>query len=68
MNATHDQMNAEYQVKQITAQLVGHRIVRAVRDNEGSFGFEMENGATVWIDRDPEGNGPGWMTIEQGRR
>ena len=58
-------------VTQISGRLVGAKIVGSLRDPEmENFGFrvEHEDGQVfdVWIDRDAEGNGPGWLTIEHG--
>ncbi len=45
--------------------LVGQRILSLVRDTEGHFGFKTDRGITVWIMRDPEGNGPGFVEVVQ---
>ena len=47
--------------------LVGRCIVGLCVDDEGEFfGFRLDNGATVWPWRDPEGNGPGHLNDEEG--
>lgn len=38
---------------------VGFQVVRKV---EGRGNYEV---LTVWVLRDPEGNGPGWLTMEE---
>lgn len=55
-------------------QLIGFKIVDTVTtpDNE-SYGFVVERKAlkkpyakkVCWVDCDPEGNGPGWLQIEE---
>lgn len=45
-------------------QLQGHTIVTAgVRDEEGQLWpyFELDNGVTIEVSQDPEGNGPGFL-------
>lgn len=59
----------EYEVKQLKP-LVGGRITAVLQtpDNE-SFGFVItlpdRTKRRVWVDCDPEGNGPGHLNIEQ---
>lgn len=50
------------------SRLAGRRITRIVEsdDDEHIPGFELDDGKTVWILRDPEGNGPGFLEIEGG--
>ncbi len=43
--------------------LVGRRVRTLIRDDEGNFGFAMEDGTAVWIMSDPEGNGPGFADV-----
>ena len=58
-------------------QLVGGTIIATLQDepgtargtaNEGSFGFQVRTlkgqVLDVWVDCDPEGNGPGHLEIE----
>lgn len=46
-------------------KLVGKRIVAIVHDRNGEYyGLKFDDGSTVWILRDPEGNGPGFLEIE----
>ena len=66
--------NAEYMVEQIAEKLAGTAIRNAVlSEDRESFGFEVVKKAKgigkydviqVWVDCDPEGNGPGWLQIE----
>lgn len=58
----------EYGATQIKEKLVGTKIIDAIiSDDEGSYGFRVEapDGRTgiVWVDCDPEGNGPGWLAL-----
>lgn len=63
--------NAEYMAEEIGKKLIGCRITGALISDDGeSFGFRVENGGpdgpiAVWVDCDPEGNGPGWLSIEE---
>ena len=50
-------------------ELVGYKIVDTVMtpDND-SYGFVVQKGKAkkvCWVDCDPEGNGPGWLQIEE---
>lgn len=65
--------DAEYMVDEIVTKLVGFRIVQATVSEDGeSFGFVVERDPhgkpierkTVWVDCDAEGNGPGWLKVE----
>ena len=63
---TTEELNADYMAKEIHAKLVGTIITQPVLDGEGNFGFQCaskEGTFIVWVDRDPEGNGPGWLKI-----
>jgi hypothetical protein len=56
-----------YETDQIQKHLVGWRIIRPIED-QGYFGFLVAKGKkekAVWVDRDPEGNGPGHLTIDE---
>ena len=58
-------------VAQVNDHLVGGKIIGSLRDPEmESFGFKVEHEdgkiMDVWVDRDAEGNGPGWVSIEKG--
>ena len=59
----------DYLAKQINDNLVGGKIVGAVisADKE-SFGFGVlmpnKKRKIAWVDMDAEGNGPGWLSIE----
>ncbi len=62
--------DAEYAAKECE-KLVGYEIVGVCRDPEnGSYGLiiskeEPEPSQKLcWIDMDPEGNGPGWIQVE----
>ena len=56
----------------LVPQLVGHTITGGVKDDTGEYwGFCVEGkrgGKTVkkvvFVNCDPEGNGPGWLEIE----
>ncbi len=65
-----------YCTEQIETLLVGRTIVQAVTSKDGkSFGFVAVDLARppatrkpdlmVWCDMDAEGNGPGWLNIEE---
>jgi len=71
---TEDVMYAADQLK----QLVGFKIVDTVVTPDGeSYGFVVERADEIethvlgrdrkvcWVDCDPEGNGPGWLQIEE---
>jgi hypothetical protein len=54
-------------------QLIGFKIVEVMRtEDSSSYGFIVEGPRVrgkikrkeCWVDRDPEGNGPGWLQIE----
>lgn len=66
--------NIEYMTKEIADKLVGAKITTALESpgndfSDGSFGFAVKTKAgetlQVWVDMDPEGNGPGWLQICQ---
>lgn len=67
--------NAEYMAQIVSEKLVGGRITDALVTNEDEFGtaffgfrVEVNGGAlNVWVQRDPEGNGEGFLAIEEGR-
>lgn len=44
--------------------LVGHRITNLVLTGDRYVGLQLDDGRTVWFDRDPEGNGPGWPSLQ----
>ena len=55
----------QYMIERIKKELVGRRIMGpALSDDNQSFGFVLDNDLVVWIDRDAEGNGPGWLSME----
>jgi len=66
--------NAQYMADAIGKELVGTTIKGSLITPDGeSFGFQVVRKAPgrgnydvidVWVDCDPEGNGPGWLNIE----
>lgn len=63
-----DKSNSEFMVEKINESLVGGTITGALitEDSEG-FGLRVvtkKGTFQVWVDRDPESNGPGWLAIE----
>ena len=60
-------LEADFMMREIEGKLIGHKIISALKDPEGSFGFQLDNGTLVWVDQDAEANGPGWLNIEVGR-
>lgn len=61
--------NVNYAVKQASEKLVGKTIVGTVESSDGeSWGLQVKDTAgrvtNVWVDQDPEGNGPGWLAYE----
>lgn len=50
-------------------QLKGLTVVDVVQDgnkgNDQCWGLQMSNGKIAWIMCDPEGNGPGFLSIEE---
>lgn len=62
-----------YMNKQILSLLVGGKIVESILSSsqygDESFGFKVKakNGKTflVWVDCDSEGNGHGWLDIQE---
>jgi len=64
--------DAEYYANDIAEKLVGGRITRALLTETDEFGitffgFRVTNGSKqfdVWVQRDPEGNGEGFLAIE----
>lgn len=61
--------HTEAEAKQIRDTIVGGKIRAAFTTPDGgSFGFRVGNGDKefdVWVDCDPEGNGPGHLNIEE---
>jgi hypothetical protein len=46
--------------------LVGKKITGICRDRSlRQFGLEFDDGSVAWIQRDEEGNGPGYLNIEK---
>ena len=64
--------DAEFYAGEIAAKLVGGRITTALLTETDEFGitffgFRVENQKQqfdVWVQRDPEGNGEGFLAIE----
>jgi len=48
-------------------RLLGRRIVQIVESTEwpAAPGFLLDDDTTVWIQQDPEGNGPGFLEIQE---
>jgi len=61
--------NGRYTSERISELLVGGKIERSIVDeNEGFPGFLVSNKGKnflVWVSMDSEGNGPGWLDIEE---
>ena len=67
--------NAKFQTEQIERRLVGGTITGALIDpNPDEFGdrwygflVKTKSGdmVPVWVSKDPEGNGPGWLDIAE---
>lgn len=59
--------DVKFAMKEIE-KLVGYKVTGVCADRGGeSYGIVMEKGKDkklCWIDCDPEGNGPGWLEIE----
>ena len=57
-----------YAVERINKSLIGATITSAlISEDDSSYGFIVnKNGQdmVVWVDCDPEGNGPGWLSFE----
>ena len=71
MRANPDYIKRE--ANRLAAAMVGKKVVRILIDSspetvrdfgEPLFGIEMSDGTRVWVLRDPEGNGPGFLSIE----
>jgi len=59
----------EWEVLQIEEYLTDGRIIAAVASTDGeSFGILIERKGmeiVAWIERDPEGNGPGHIALQE---
>lgn len=59
----------EYQLKEINRKLKGGTIISALSTPDSdAFGLLVQVGKkkiNVWIDSDAEGNGAGWLSIEE---
>ncbi len=73
MNKPQFKDDAAYMANQIFTQLKGFTIGSPIvtpddEEHERMFGFQVTRGdgmvRQVWVLRDPEGNGPGWLDIE----
>jgi hypothetical protein len=66
MNPVQEQVQAEVRQAQ---QLVGCTVEAICHTEDfGSFGLTLRRGRktlNVWVDCDPEGNGPGHLNIEE---
>lgn len=68
--------DVKYMADQIGEQLAGTQIKGAIVDSEAeAFGFQVVRKIegrgnyevlNVWVMCDAEGNGPGWLSIEEG--
>lgn len=60
--------DVEYAADNVVNPLVGFKITGAALDKENeSYGLVLEKGKKkkiAWVDCDPEGNGPGWLQVE----
>jgi hypothetical protein len=65
--------DVEYAAEKVVGPLVGYTIVGVALDEENeSYGLVIErknpkdpyDKKIVWVDCDPEGNGPGWLQVE----
>jgi hypothetical protein len=60
--------DAEYMANYIAKELVGWKITGTITDPDGeNYGFIVKKGKAeknVWVSRDEEGNGPGFLEIE----
>lgn len=59
--------DAEYMTRYITKELVGWKITCTITSPDGDYGFVVKKGKVeknVWVMRDEEGNGPGFLGIE----
>ena len=67
MNLT--EQNCKYMAEEISEKLVGCRIMSALLSEDSeSFGLLLagkKGPIQVWVNCDPEGNGPGWLSIEE---
>ena len=63
---TYEQLHCEAELKQLHP-LVGGTLTAAL-DGGDSFGFRVQTpdgrSFDVWVDCDPEGNGPGHLNLE----
>jgi len=57
--------DAEFIVDRMKKEILGKTITEIViSDDNESFGFRVDNDLLCWVDRDPEGNGCGWLAME----
>ena len=63
---TYEQLHCEAEIQQLQP-LIGGKITAAL-DGGDSFGFRVQTpdgrSFDVWVDCDPEGNGPGHLNLE----
>ena len=74
-NTSHAEMRteAEYSADAVAKQITGYRITNTlVSDDKESWGFRIVSPRgkvkVVWVDRDPEGNGPGHLDVEDWKK
>lgn len=64
----YNEGNAKYIKKQMKP-VIGATITEVVFDEEFFVGIRVKDKkgkeTTLWIQSDPEGNGPGWITVEK---
>jgi hypothetical protein len=63
---SHD---VQYMTEQVQRKLLDSTIITSLKTEDGeSFGFRVRTKDKaifdVWVDRDAEGNGPGWLAIQ----
>ena len=68
MPKSYEQQHCEYEVKQLLPLVNGTITKAIISQSRDTFGFEVRQPdgklVNVWVDCDPEGNGPGHLNIE----
>lgn len=50
----------------LAADIVGKTITGVRIDPDtGGIGLVLDDEVLAWVDRDPEGNGPGWIALDE---
>ena len=62
--------DVKFAVDQSNKKLIGTQVVGTIlTPDEEAWGLQVRtqdgNELLVWVDCDPEGNGPGWLQIEE---